>query len=376
MDIKEFGYQFDKDLIAKHPLNKRDESKLLVVDVKNLNVEHKRFYELVDYIEPGDVIVINNSYVKKARIFGKRNTGGKVEIFIVDFPYTPDFNIYPLKLRSLIRSHKKIKENEKIIISPFGDNDKEIRNEDKYAGIKIKNQKTCMITAKKHYGGGIWDILINSKEDCDYIFNHCAGIPLPPYIKRQTNKNDEIFYQTIYANKNAGYSVAAPTAGLHFTDTLIKNIKKKGAVFAKITLNIGLGTFMPVRKRDITKHVMHDERYTITEQTAQIINEAKKNNKKVIITGTSSVRCLESSTDKGGTVMPVTDGVTSLYIYPGYKFKITGNLITNFHQPESSLFIMISALVGLNTAKKIYKKGLDNKYSLFSYGDAMFLYNI
>jgi S-adenosylmethionine:tRNA ribosyltransferase-isomerase len=355
LGIEKFNYSFDEKLIAKYPLKNRDESRLLAVDIKNFKIEHKKFYNIIDYINPSDVIVVNNSYVKKARIYGKRYSGGKVEILIIDFPALISF---PLKLKSLIKSHKKIRENEKIIVMPY------------------ENNKSCLIATDKYYGEGEWDIIINSEEDYNHIFNNCATVPLPSYIKRPVDKNDEIFYQTIYANENSGFSVAAPTAGLHFSDALIKNIKTKGGIFTDISLNIGLGTFMPVREKDITKHIMHKERYKIHEETAKIINNASKNNNRIIITGTSSVRCLESSADAYGVLHPHDEKATSLYIYPGYKFKITRNLITNFHQPKSSLFIMISALIGLDATKVIYEEAIKNNYSLFSYGDAMYLYNI
>lgn len=402
LDIEKFNYSFDEKLIAKYPLKNRDGARLLAVDIKNFKIEHKRFYNIIDYINPSDVIVVNNSYVKKARIYGKRYSGGKVEIFIIDFPALISF---PLKLKSLIKSHKKIRENEKIIVMPYENNHgnnyhtntninintNTNTNNDNDAGnyVDIVNfnsdnnaythnnrNNICLITTDKYYGEGKWDIIINSEEDYNYIFNNCATVPLPPYIKRKTDKNDEIFYQTIYADENSGFSIAAPTAGLHFSDALIKKIKTKGGIFADISLNIGLGTFMPVREKDITKHIMHEEHYKIHKETAKIINNASKNNNRIILIGTSTVRCLESSTDSEGILRHHKEKTTSLYIYPGYKFNITRNLITNFHQPKSSLFIMISALIGLDTTKAIYEEAIKNNYSLFSYGDAMYLYNI
>ena len=232
------------------------------------------------------------------------------------------------------------------------------------------------ITAANHIGENTWEIIIQNENDYNFIFDNCAAVPLPPYIKRQTDKNDEVYYQTIYAKEDSGFSVAAPTAGLHFTENLINKIKDKGGIFTDISLNIGLGTFAPVREKNIENHNMHEERYKISEKTANIINNALKNGNKLLATGTSSVRCLESSTGDDGTVRPESDAITSLYIYPGYKFKITKNLITNFHQPKSSLFIMLSALIGLDKMKILYEEAMNNGYKFFSYGDAMFLYNI
>ncbi len=389
MDLEDFNYIFDEKLVAKYPLKNRDESKLLAVDIKKFKIEHRKFYNIIDYINPGDVIAVNSSYVKKARIFGNRKTGGKVEIFVLDFPNEITF---PLKLKCLIKTHKKIKENELIIISPIcNKTSNEISNKKNIADSSNtsntleytsfeensnNNDNEILITALNCFGKGEWEIIIQNENDYNFIFDNCSAVPLPPYIKRQTGKNDEVYYQTIYANKDSGFSVAAPTAGLHFTEKLINKIKDKGGIFTDISLNIGLGTFEPVRERNITNHNMHKERYKISKETANTINNAIKNGNKIIATGTSSVRCLESSTDVDGTVRSENDAITSLYIYPGYKFKITKNLITNFHQPKSSLFIMISALIGLDKMKILYEEAIKNDYKFFSYGDAMFLYNI
>ncbi len=354
MKIDLFDYKFDTEKIAKYPKVNRDEANLMAVDVKNLKISHKKFYEITDYIEKGDVVVVNNSSVKKARIFGKRATGGKVEIFITEFPADISF---PLKLNCLVKAHKTIKENEKIEIA-----------------------EKIHITAEKNLGEGLYEISIKTKSDYDYIFEKCAAIPLPPYIKRKAEKKDDIYYQTVYADESAGLSVAAPTAGLHFTEKTINSIIEKGGIFTSVSLNIGLGTFLPVRTEDISKHEIHKETYTVTKETADIINNAMKLGNKVIITGTSAVRSLESAAtennDGGFFIVPRKNEETSLYIYPGYNFKVTKNLITNFHQPKSSLYIMICALIGIDKTKAIYEEALKNDYSLFSYGDAMYLYNI
>ncbi len=396
MNIEDFNYFFDEKLIAKYPLKNRDESKLLAVNVKKFTIEHKKFYDIIDYINPGDVITVNSSYVKKARIFGKRETGGKVEIFILDFPNKIAF---PLTLQCLLKTHKKIKKNERIVVLP-SNSEKNTADDNQHTSEYFdfkennsrRNERGCcdnynsyndgsrynnfFITAANHIGENTWEIIIQNENDYNFIFDNCAAVPLPPYIKRQTDKNDEVYYQTIYAKEDSGFSVAAPTAGLHFTENLINKIKDKGGIFTDISLNIGLGTFAPVREKNIENHNMHEERYKISEKTANIINNALKNGNKLLATGTSSVRCLESSTGDDGTVRPESDAITSLYIYPGYKFKITKNLITNFHQPKSSLFIMLSALIGLDKMKILYEEAMNNGYKFFSYGDAMFLYNI
>lgn len=389
MELDLFDYQFDEKLIAKYPLENRDEAKLLVVDVKNFKMEHRKFYNISDYIDKNDVVVVNNSFVKKARIFGRRLSGGKVEIFVVHF----SFNIsFPLILNVLLKSHKTIKEGEEILITE--ENRGEAKRLSVYKRISgkegpfkklnidtaaVKNVKTadCLkITVLKSHGNGNYDIVINNREDSEFIFDKCGQIPLPPYLKRDAQEIDAAYYQTVYADDVNGYSVAAPTAGLHFTEKLMGKINDRGGIFAGVSLNIGLGTFLPVRERDIRKHDIHEESYTISKKTAQLINNTLESGNKIIITGTSSVRCMESCADNNGFLTPVAEKPTSLYIYPGYKFKVTRNLITNFHQPKSSLFIMICALIGIDKTKAVYEEAIKNGYSLFSYGDAVYLHNI
>ena len=373
MELDLFDYKFDEKLIAKYPLKNRDEARLLAVDVKNFKIEHRKFYDITNYINKNDAVIVNNSFVKKARIFGRRQTGGKVEIFITEFPFSISF---PLRLNALIKSHKTVKEGEEILITEENKTENKAGEERGREDAFIKSGNYLKITALKNHGNGNYDILINNKEDSDFLFDKCAEIPLPPYIKRGAEDIDESYYQTVYADNLSGSSVAAPTAGLHFTDDLINKINGKGGIFANVSLNIGLGTFMPVREKDISKHNIHPETYTISEKTARLINETLKSGNKIIITGTSSVRCLESGADSGGILIPAAEKSTSLYIRPGYKFKITKNLITNFHQPKSSLFIMICALIGIDKTKAVYEEAVKNGYSLFSYGDAMYLYNI
>lgn len=373
MELDLFDYKFDEKLIAKYPLKNRDEARLLAVDVKNFKIEHRKFYDITNYINKNDAVIVNNSFVKKARIFGRRQTGGKVEIFITEFPFSISF---PLRLNALIKSHKTVKEGEEILITEENKTENKAGEERGREDAFIKSGNYLKITALKNHGNGNYDILINNKEDSDFLFDKCAEIPLPPYIKRGAEDIDESYYQTVYADNLSGSSVAAPTAGLHFTDDLINKINGKGGIFANVSLNIGLGTFMPVREKDISKHNIHPETYTISEKTARLINETLKSGNKIIITGTSSVRCLESGADSSGILIPAAEKSTSLYIRPGYKFKITKNLITNFHQPKSSLFIMICALIGIDKTKAVYEEAVKNGYSLFSYGDAMYLYNI
>ncbi len=378
MELDLFDYKFDGKLIAKYPLKNRDKARLLAVDVKNFKMEHRKFYDITDYIDKNDIVVVNNSFVKKARIPGRRLTGGKVEIFITEFPSKISF---PLRLNAILKSHKTVKEDEEILITGGNQNneglgDKAFMQLSNPRPNPIKTDGYSKITVLKNYGNGNYDILINNRQDSEFIFDKCAQIPLPPYIKRNAEEIDETYYQTIYADDSGGFSVAAPTAGLHFTGNLINKITGRGGILADVSLNIGLGTFMPVREKDIINHNIHQESYTISEKTASLINKALRSGNKIVITGTSSVRCLESGADNNGILIPAAEKLTSLYIYPGYKFKITKNLITNFHQPKSSLFIMICALIGIDRTKAVYEEAIKNGYSLFSYGDAMYLYNI
>ncbi len=380
MNIDLFNYKFDDKLIAKYPKVNRDEAKLLAVDVQNFKIEHKKFYEITEYINKGDVVAVNNSYVKKARILGKRASGGKVEIFIAEFPSEISF---PLKLNALLKSHKTIREGEEIAVAAMA-------GETAPTGSYFYNPPV-VIQPLKNSGGGNYKILIKTKEDYDYIFGKCAQIPLPPYIKRGTEKADDEYYQTVYADYSSGLSVAAPTAGLHFADKTIKEIEERGGIFTAVSLSIGLGTFLPVRTEDIREHKIHKETYSISKETADAINNAIKSGNKIILTGTSTVRCIESSAKTDGAESKMESKIiygagfkvaygrnleTSLYIYPGYNFKITKNLITNFHQPKSSLYIMICALIGIDKTRAVYEEAIKNNYSLFSYGDAMYLYNI
>jgi|GEM_PF-124597 len=390
MNIDLFDYKFEEKQIAKYPRTDRGEAKLLAVDVGNFKIEHKKFYEITEFINKGDVVAVNSSYVKKARIFGQRASGGKVEIFITEFPAKIYF---PLKLKAILKSHKTIKEGEKIAVNEINainnannvSNARNASNASNASGqqvIQCRQAVSKTIEALKNFGGGNYEILIKSKQDYDYIFGKCALIPLPPYIKRASEEADDIYYQTVYADGSAGFSVAAPTAGLHFDDKIISRIKEKGGIFTAVSLNIGLGTFLPVRTADIREHNIHKETYSVPEETANAINNALRTGNKLILTGTSTVRCLESSARSDGSggacaeIFPCENLDTSLYIYPGYKFKITKNLITNFHQPKSSLYIMICALIGIDKTKAIYEEAINKGYSLFSYGDAMYLYNI
>jgi len=292
MELDLFNYEFDEKLIAKYPLKNRDEAKLLVVDVKNFKMEHRKFYDISDYINENDVVVVNDSFVKKARISGRRPSGGKVEIFVVKFSFNM---VFPLTLNVLLKSHKTVKEGEEVLITEENrDNDvsrlslhkKTLNKEGPFeklniatAAIKTINTDDYLtVTVSKSYGNGNYDITINNMADSEFIFEKCAQIPLPPYLKRDAKAIDSTYYQTVYANDTNGYSVAAPTAGLHFTEKLMGKINDKGGIFADISLNIGLGTFMPVREKDIRKHNIHQETYTISEKTAQLITKALKSN--------------------------------------------------------------------------------------------------
>lgn len=336
---EDFNFDLPDRLIAQHPEEKRDESRLLVVNRKNNEIEDKKFKDIVEYLNPGDTLVINETKVMPARIFGHRP--GKDEIIEVLLLKRKD-----KKWECLVRPGKKMKIGREIIFSD------ELRG--KVVDIKDDGQRIIEL----EYDGILEEIL-----------DRIGNMPLPPYIHEKLK--DKNRYQTIYA-KNYG-SAAAPTAGLHFTNDLLEKIKNKGINIAKLTLHVGLGTFRPVKSDNILDHKMHEESYFIDKKNADIINEAIKNDKRVIAVGTTSVRTLESIYRDYGEIKECSDS-TDIFIYPGYEFKVVDGLITNFHLPESTLIMLVSAFWEREKVLETYKYAVENEYRFFSFGDAMFLY--
>lgn len=340
MKTSDFYYDLPKELIAQTPLEPRDSSRLLVLGKESGNIEHKHFYDIIDYLNPGDLLVCNDSRVLPARIFGiKDETGARVEFLLLK-------QISGNKWETLCKPGKKAREGAKF---SFGD------------GIM-----TATVVEVKDDGNRIVEF------ECEDNFFSALDIigqmPLPPYITEELKDKER--YQTVYSHELG--SAAAPTAGLHFTNELMEKIKAKGINIAYVTLHVGLGTFRPVKVDDVTKHKMHSEHYEIPEETARLINETKKNGKRVIAVGTTSCRTLESVASFYGEIKPC-DGFTDIFIYPGYEFKVLDGLITNFHLPESTLIMLVSAFAGYDNIMNAYKVAVQEKYRFFSFGDAMFI---
>ena len=339
MRTEDFDYNLPEELIAQHPAGKRDFSRLMVVDRKTGKREDKHFYDIIDYLNEGDLLVMNDTRVIPARLFGHRE--GKeeeIEVFLLE-------NIEDDKWEVLVRPGKKMKIGTKCIFS----------DELSLEVIDIKEDGNRIVEFS--YEGIFQEIL-----------DRLGNMPLPPYIKEKLKDKER--YQTVYS-KNPG-SVAAPTAGLHFTKELLKKIEEKGVKLAYITLNVGLGTFRPVKVDDVKNHKMHSEFYQISKETADLINETKKNNKRIISTGTTTTRTLESVYKKNGQIKE-DSGWTDIFIYPGFEFKVIDCQITNFHLPKSTLIMLVSALASKEIILDAYKDAVDKKYRFFSFGDAMFL---
>ena len=339
MRTEDFDYNLPEELIAQHPADKRDFSRLMVVDRKTGQREDKHFYDIIDYLNEGDLLVMNDTRVIPARLFGHRpEKEEKIEVFLLE-------NIEKDKWEVLVKPGKKMKIGTKCIFS----------DELSLEVIDIKEDGNRVVEFS--YEGIFQEIL-----------DKLGNMPLPPYIKEKLKDKER--YQTVYS-KNPG-SVAAPTAGLHFTKDLLKKIEDKGVKLAFITLNVGLGTFRPVKVDDVKNHKMHSEYYQISKETADLVNETKKNNKRIISTGTTTTRTLESVFKKNGQIKE-DSGWTDIFIYPGFKFNVIDCQITNFHLPKSTLIMLVSALANKEIILDAYKDAVDKKYRFFSFGDAMFL---
>ena len=340
MNVIDFDYELPEELIAQTPLEKRDSSRLLVLDKKTGEVEHKHFYDIIDYLEKGDTLVVNDTKVLPARLIGeKEDTKAVIEVLLLK-------NIKNDEWECLCKPARRIKCG---TIVSFGDGSlKAVCLEEKDEGIRIFNFE---------YKGIFLEIL-----------EALGTMPLPPYIHEKLK--DQNRYQTVYA-KEVG-SAAAPTAGLHFTKELLKKIEDKGINIAYITLHVGLGTFRPVSVEKIEDHKMHSEYYSMSSDVAKLLTETKKNGKKIISVGTTSTRTLETIMTKYNEFKECS-GFTDIFIYPGYKFKAIDSLITNFHLPKSTLVMLVSAFAGRENILNAYKIAVDEKYRFFSFGDAMFI---
>ena len=340
MDVKDFYYDLPQELIAQDPLEDRSSSRLMVLDKITGEVEHRHFKDITEYLRPGDCLVINNTKVIPARLYGvKEGTEAKIEILLLK---RKENDIW----ETLVKPGKKCKIGTKIV---FG--------EGILTGEVIDIVEEGNRLIHFHYEGIFEEIL-----------DRLGQMPLPPYITHQLQ--DKNRYQTVYAKYDG--SAAAPTAGLHFTPELLQQVRDMGVEIAEVTLHVGLGTFRPVKETDVLKHHMHSEFYKIEQSEADKINKAKKEGHRVIAVGTTSTRTLESAADENG-FLTEKSGWTEIFIYPGYQFKVIDALITNFHLPESTLVMLVSALAGREHVLAAYETAVEEKYRFFSFGDAMFI---
>ena len=341
MKVSDFNYNLPKELIAQVPIKNRDQSRLMVLDREHKTIEHKIFKDIIDYLQPGDCLVRNNTKVIPARLYGvKEETGANVEFLLLK---RVDGDIWEV----MVKPGRKLMPGVRVefgngllkaeILEKFEDGNRKVKFE--YNGI------------------------------FNEILNEIGLMPLPPYIHEKLKDKDR--YQTVYAKYEG--SAAAPTAGLHFTDELFKKLKEKGVEVANVTLHVGIGTFRPVKVENIEEHDMHSEHFYIKAEDAEKINKAKREGHRVIAVGTTSCRVLESIADENGYVKEV-EGDTNIFIYPGYKFKCLDALITNFHLPESTLIMLVSALAGKDFIMQAYEEAVKEQYKFFSFGDAMFIY--
>ena len=340
MTTKDFYYDLPPELIAQHPLKDRAGSRLLVLDKETGKIEHKNFRNIIEYLNPGDCLVMNNTRVIPARLYGvKEDTGGKIEFLLLK---RIDLNTWNV----ILKPGKRARTGARFV---FGDGLL------KAEVIEVRPDGNRIVRFEYD---GVWEELLDK----------LGEMPLPPYIKEKLEDKER--YQTVYSKIEG--SAAAPTAGLHFTNELLEDIKDKGVKTAYLTLHVGLGTFRPVSVENVEEHVMHTEHYEVSQEAADIINETRKSGGRIIAVGTTSVRTLETVAADNGT-MKAEIGDTSIFIYPGYKFKVTDSIITNFHLPESTLLMLVSAFAGKENIFEAYEQAVKEKYRFFSFGDAMLL---
>lgn len=348
--IEDYHYHLPEQLIAQHPLQERDRSRLLVMDRGTGAFSHRVFHELEGFLNPSDVLVVNNTRVIPGRIVGKKESGGRIEALILN---------YASGMRSSANGHR--------------------------FECMLKSSKRTRIGARLHFPQGVtarvmdrtdtvYTLSFSCEGDFNALLDRIGRTPLPPYIKRDGTAptgDDSASYQTVYASQKG--AVAAPTAGFHFTKTLLRRLEGKGIILAPITLHVGYGTFLPVRVTDIRSHRMHAEWFSIPKETAETVTQAKREGRRVVAVGTTSVRTLEYAAADDGSMRPLT-GSCDLFIYPGFRFRVIDAMITNFHLPKSTLLMLVSAFAGRNHILAAYQSAIQEKYRFYSYGDAMFIY--
>lgn len=338
MKLSDFDYDLPEERIAQFPCEPRDHSRLLKVNIDTGELTHAHFYDLLDDVEAGDLLVFNNTRVIPARLIGAKPTGGKVEVFLLT-------RLDGDRWEVLVKPGKKARIGQEIL---FGD------------------ELSCVVEDNTDFGGRI--VRFRYQGIFEEVLDRLGETPLPPYIKEKLADKER--YQTVYAKENG--SAAAPTAGLHFTKEMLAKLEAKGVRLAFVTLHVGLGTFRPVNVENVLEHVMHKEYYSVSAEAAEAIRQTKEAGGRVIAVGTTAVRTLESAAEEDGTITPKT-GWTEIFIYPGYRFKIVDALVTNFHLPKSTLLMLVSALADREMMLEAYRVAVEEKYRFFSFGDAMFL---
>lgn len=346
MLVSDFDYELPEELIAQMPADKRENSRMLVLNRATHTIEHKHFYDIVDLIEPDSLLVLNDTKVLPARLRGEKETGAKIEIFLLKQTIEDCWDV-------LIKPSKRVKPG---------------------TIVKISDELSVEVL-KRLEDDGEWSVRLLFDGDILDVLHRNGNIPLPPYIERkiqsdELKKLDFERYQTVYARDEG--SVAAPTAGLHFTQDILKKLADKGVEIKYVTLNVGLGTFRPVKCENVLEHKMHSEAFEISEDTACAVNKAKREGRKIIAVGTTTVRTLETAYKQFGEVKACRSA-SELFIYPPYEFKVVDNLITNFHLPKSTLLMLVSALAGKEFIFEAYREAIAQKYRFYSYGDCMYI---
>jgi S-adenosylmethionine:tRNA ribosyltransferase-isomerase len=344
VELSLFDYSLPSELIAQFPVRKREQSRLLVLDRDTGEIQHRSFKDLIEFLTPGDALVVNNTKVFKARLIGRRATGAKVEIFLVR---RQEANSE--RWLALVTKSRRVKEGEKIL---FDDQPP--------------------VVLEKDVGGGSWLVTFSSKTARERTVSHFGHVPLPHYIRREDQPSDIRRYQTVFANPARVGAVAAPTAGFHFTRPLLDRLKQNGVSVVQLTLHVGPGTFKPIQADQIEDHIVDPEYAELTGKAADSLNSTRRRGGKIVAVGTTSVRTLESAPIKAGEVQPFS-GMVDLYIKPGHHFKMVDHLITNFHLPKSSLLVLVSAFAGREKILTAYREAIQRHYRFYSYGDAMLI---
>jgi S-adenosylmethionine:tRNA ribosyltransferase-isomerase len=344
-DIAQYDYRLPEELIAQYPVRKRDASRLLIYDRQSGEIQHRRFGDIVSQFRRGDLLVVNNTKVFKARLLGRRPTGAKVEVLLVR--QLPEHG--GEAWLGLLRPARRVKKGENILFD---------------------NRESLIL--EDDVGGGCWLVRFSSRSARERIVQRFGHVPLPPYIARGDEPSDVRRYQTVFADSDKQGAIAAPTAGFHFTRSILDALKKKGVRMAQVTLHVGPGTFKPIMTDDIRDHTVDAEYAELSETTAKSINKVRAKGGKVIAVGTTSVRTLESAKIVDGEIQPFA-GMVNLYIRPGRRFRVVDHLVTNFHLPKSSLLVLVSAFAGREEILRVYEEAIQERYRFYSYGDAMLI---